>query len=581
MPYDNSHERLKKIYDSIEAINLEGFNLENFRQLNTKEFTEEERQNRTLDFIGGFELMDSEFRMVVIEGLGGKGHSMNKFYTMNLREQPNQRRLKLLYNPLVRFKNRMYWDFNASIKRIKLRDTLTRIMSSPDVFLRSKVPEEIYDTLQKLAEMRKFDRIKFLKDYALFPTSERLLALERKYGDSLSHKDLYGIPQKSKRKKKPAESSVEPTMVLTKEQEDTMRKSMQEDQEKSLATERKPEKEAVMPKRNANRLIKSERNFLGYEPSNEPYVSRKPRMEVPEGEEVFMYSGQRLNYYEHQKEELRKTISKDKANFYTYSPEHLSLAFPVVNENEIEYKEKMMSMSKWKTQDGFQNVPKMTIQERLTHTKRPPQDVLDDLKDPFYLQKEAKEKALKSLQRDLIANPNKEEFNLNIKPIYTFGKKESFNTVFLGGDDVIKEMEEAKKAELDEWRRKLVVDNPHFEVNTRPVRKMQQMDKRRGILEDPPKKLGIRGPSKRFKTIAAKNIVPCPYTSVFMDEKYEDPKDPLSDMKQKDPNLMKTAKGFDTNIRNDTLSYSKVSKKVFIKPIQSYEKVGSKWGTAV
>lgn len=53
----------------------------------------------------------------------------------------------MLYNPDVRFKNRLYLDFNVMIKKIKLRDTITKIMSSPDVYLRSKVPEDIYDTL--------------------------------------------------------------------------------------------------------------------------------------------------------------------------------------------------------------------------------------------------------------------------------------------------------------------------------------------------------------------------------------------------------------------------------------------------
>lgn len=236
MPYEGSSELLKKLYDSIEQINLEGLNLENFRQLNTKEFNEEERANRTLDFIGGFELMDADFRMIVIEGLGGRGHSMNKFYRMNERSQPNQKRLKLLYNPEVRFKNRMYWDLNASIKKIKLRDTLTKIMSSPDVFLRSKVPEEIYDTLQKLAEMRKFDRIKFLKDYSLFPACDRLLSLERKYGDSLSHKDLYGVnPPKAKKRRKPQvpqDDKFENSLQLTKSQEEIAKK---EEQQKSKA----------------------------------------------------------------------------------------------------------------------------------------------------------------------------------------------------------------------------------------------------------------------------------------------------------------------------------------------------------
>lgn len=115
---------------------------------------------------------------------------------------------------------------------------------------------------------------------------------------------------------------------------------------------------------------------------------------------------------------------------------------------------------------------------------------------------------MKALQREEKRDPTQTEFNLNIKPIYTFSEKDYFNTVFLGGDDVIKEMEEAKKAELEVWKSKLVVDNAHFKVNTRPVRKMQQSDKRRGLLEDPAKKIGIRGPTSILKRMAAKNIVP-------------------------------------------------------------------------
>ena len=74
-------------------------------------------------------------------------------------------------------------------------------MGSPDVYLRSKVPEDIYDTLQKFAEMRKLDRMSLVRDFNLFPIPERLLNLERKYGDSLSHEDLYGMPQKPKKRR--------------------------------------------------------------------------------------------------------------------------------------------------------------------------------------------------------------------------------------------------------------------------------------------------------------------------------------------------------------------------------------------
>jgi hypothetical protein len=45
--------------------------------LNTKEFTEEEKQNRLLDYLGGFEIIDKEMRMFMIEGLGGRGNGMH------------------------------------------------------------------------------------------------------------------------------------------------------------------------------------------------------------------------------------------------------------------------------------------------------------------------------------------------------------------------------------------------------------------------------------------------------------------------------------------------------------------------
>ena len=79
VPY-KSPDTVKAIEASFERINLTGLNLENSRYLNTKELSEEERNDRTIDFLGGFEIMDSEFRMFIIEGLGGKGRGMDLFY---------------------------------------------------------------------------------------------------------------------------------------------------------------------------------------------------------------------------------------------------------------------------------------------------------------------------------------------------------------------------------------------------------------------------------------------------------------------------------------------------------------------
>ncbi len=73
--------------------------LDNARYLNTKELTETERNDRMLDYLGGFELMDSEMRMFIIEGLGGSERGIHQFYLANERQRPNDKKFKMLYNP--------------------------------------------------------------------------------------------------------------------------------------------------------------------------------------------------------------------------------------------------------------------------------------------------------------------------------------------------------------------------------------------------------------------------------------------------------------------------------------------------
>ena len=200
LPY-RAPEAVKKIEAEFERINLECLNLKNSSYLNSKELTDQEKADRSLDFLSGFEIMDADFRMFIIEGCGGAGKSIDQFYRANARQRPNDKKFKMLYNIQVRFKNRMYTDFNVSMKRIRLRDTITTIMASPDVYLRSKVPQEMYDTIQKFAEIRKLDRMTLVRDFNLFPIAANLLTLERKYGDALSYEDINGCKKKRRRRK--------------------------------------------------------------------------------------------------------------------------------------------------------------------------------------------------------------------------------------------------------------------------------------------------------------------------------------------------------------------------------------------
>jgi hypothetical protein len=90
---------------------------------------------------------------------------------------------------------------------------------------------------------------------------------------------------------------------------------------------------------------------------------------------------------------VRKQITNDTKNFYTYSKDYLSLAFPLINENEIKMKEKENNEARWKTKVGFDNVLKKdTFTE---HPKRPPQSIIDDLQIPYVEQLKEKMEVLK------------------------------------------------------------------------------------------------------------------------------------------------------------------------------------------
>ena len=107
--------------------------------MSTKELSAEERNNRSLDFLGGFSFIDNESRVYVIEGRGGPGNSVDRFYRMNERERPNDHKFKMLYNPNIKYSCRLYQDFNCVLKVIKIRGSLSKLVSDPDIYLRDKV----------------------------------------------------------------------------------------------------------------------------------------------------------------------------------------------------------------------------------------------------------------------------------------------------------------------------------------------------------------------------------------------------------------------------------------------------------
>mmetsp|Transcript_39149 Transcript_39149/g.51211 ORF Transcript_39149/g.51211 Transcript_39149/m.51211 type:complete len:197 (+) Transcript_39149:2776-3366(+) len=184
----------------------------------------------------------------------------------------------------------------------------------------------------------------------------------------------------------------------------------------------------------------------------------------------------------------------------------------------------------------------------------------------------------------------KPDFYSKVKNQQTFSDPAYFKTVFISGDDMVKEMAELKQKEIDDFNKKVVVSSKHFNVNTR-VQATHQMSKKNSILQEPAIKIGLRLGQKRLRELTARQVVASkeltnPPVSVFSTEKYI--------MNGGVPPPMKVTVDFTKtpfnrslglNEATDFVRYSKrdvsnrapTSKKVMPEPLSEREKSGPKY----
>lgn len=101
------------------------------------------------------------------------------------------------------------------------------------------------------------------------------------------------------------------------------------------------------------------------------------------------------------------------------------------------------------------------------HPKKPPQSVLDDLQIPYVEQLKDKIATMKGRPPFVQEDSSKPEFYSNFRVPQTFSDQQFFKTVFISGDNMVKELQEAKAKEQEDWKKQVVVENLHFTVNTR------------------------------------------------------------------------------------------------------------------
>ena len=393
--YDNNFmQTLKKLF---EEINQTAFNLRSVKEIYTRELTEEERDNNEIDYISGFQIIDKSIRITILEGITGMG--IKKVKEAIPKNQMNTKNNLIFADTKVLFNKRLYSKFDLSLKYIKLRDNLANILQTFDIYTKANKYRKIYDAFLNFGSILKAETLKEISDSNLFPDSESLLLLERKYADILNDEDMTGIQKEKKRKKRIKLDSLTKTstsgfsgqssMKKTKRSESfndslggqstedkiSKKKDVDEDEKNSQIQSKDGTKNKIQEKRTLTPLDTKNLQFdtlikerkMKRTTSEDIWnrhinylhtMNRKPTQEkfckpatIPfsrSNHRIIMYGPSKANHYEEIVNTMREKYIKDKDHFYTYSTYGLSFNFPLIerdrNEDYLNYIE---NKKKW------------------------------------------------------------------------------------------------------------------------------------------------------------------------------------------------------------------------------------------
>ena len=364
-------QKLKKLF---EEINQSAFSLRSPKEIYIKELTEDERNNNEIDYISGFQILDKKIRITIIEGITGKGMKIVK-ETLP-RYQMNNNNFKIFSDSNILFNKRIYSKFGLQLKFIKLRDTLEDILTTFDIYLKTKRYREIYDAFLNFGAILKSKTLEDISRANLFSNDDDLLFLERKYADILTEEDLTGIPKKKKLRKKINIEEFDKKFFGK-----TINKNNKENQEKKIEIKENEEKDkfnTIKPKLDSHNLLYdemkkkkkmkisfSQRMILN---KNDLLLLQKkieegiiPKMEKfcvkdneNESKEPILYNSTvKNNYYVKIVKSMSQKYINNNDKSYAYSNQ-LSSFFPLVEPYRNEkYYEEMEKVKKWICKKDF------------------------------------------------------------------------------------------------------------------------------------------------------------------------------------------------------------------------------------
>lgn len=442
-------DRLVALMAAMDAENVNALGgdhvLRDRGSLRSLALTAEERKSAdgaSLDVVCGFQVIDEDCRMVIIEGLADG--AMARIERALPRISANGADYRVLSSVDERFHERLYTPFGVDLKKVRLRRTLPELADMPDLYNSARVARACAVALLQLAELRRVDRLAEAASLFLFPAAAHLLEVEATYGESISLADIEGFLPGGKQEDvdasavifgntaahdagaAPADGEATPaarasattpagggTALTGKGAESGVPRSAAAALASAAGarqTERRPRQlpSASEPLDCWNAAFdgaikgRSTRNFVLERRLESLRVRREARQKAEERRaralaasealkahgghpsgRVYMYSGQRCNHAEAQKRLMRERLKKVRNACFTYSKDFQSQSVPLVGDEALTLFSREADPSKWRTERGFLYPAPKSPGEYNAHPKKPSASRVAMLREPW------------------------------------------------------------------------------------------------------------------------------------------------------------------------------------------------------
>ncbi|XP_056000936.1 uncharacterized protein LOC130048351 isoform X2 [Ostrea edulis] len=469
--------------------------------LSTYKLSLEQQRSRDLDILTGFQLMDGDKHIFVLEGLRDQAITC----VWENVPAPENSDVRVLYNSDLSFSERLYGPLDVDLCRVKLHEPLNQIVQQPLLYVRDMVPKPCFQGLLSLHQIVNSNVMKDVVRNSLFPMADMVISMSREFGVPITQEDFDELqihkPTDVVEEEQIREMTREATRVWTPIDNfnpQYMETIAGRQQRVNYIKENKDDVKVISDKNKEER----DRNKV-------PTV----RADVTVAHN---YSSQSLNSTELAKEKLRQMLAEEPDTRFSYCQEfHHSMTVVPVNVEAVKKEEKAESRARWKTEKGWIYPGMKPTLECNEHPQRPNTARIEELQEPW------RENILHvgMLQAPLDRDKfpwlhRKYDLELYKRPQSCFIREPV--TIHLAGQKLKNEKIAALRKDQEVWRSKVVVEDTRqyihrclkeTEVNERGRKAQNQIDKMQGLLKDKPVKFSLRKRGLTLKDVPPLNVV--------------------------------------------------------------------------